>query len=336
MAIRTYTGVDVINVDVSQSGNITGSTVNRGAHCSSSGNGSIDSAIYAAYFKLDFTVFPSIPIDAAITRVHCFVDNHQVVDATTVAGTASTEAIGILYQVQLPATVLQSAVLNTSFVAPPNSNQIVDQRLEWTIDYDPPISRSDLMNEFGFFGGTYPTSGKLLLIQPAADTNVITDGTANADSTFSNWTFEVTYTSGPFSWYLETHQSTISGQPATIVDDAVQVLDGDTPPIGSTFYGTGDDFPDGPIYHDYYYPPTGDILNQPISPGLAWLLQFVNFSADLRFDFATESRTVALIDPSGIYTLVEGKTHDTLYERTTIDHQDVKIPDPFGKTGYVP
>lgn len=45
---------------------------------------------------------------------------------------------------------------------------------------------------------------------------------------------------------------------------------------------------------------------------------------------------VFIMNPSGIYTLVEDKTHDTLYERMTgITTQNVKIPDPFVKTGFV-
>lgn len=41
-------------------------------------------------------------------------------------------------------------------------------------------------------------------------------------------------------------------------------------------------------------------------------------------------------DPSGIYTLVEGKTHDTLYDRTGEESVDVAIPNPFIETGYIP
>lgn len=43
-----------------------------------------------------------------------------------------------------------------------------------------------------------------------------------------------------------------------------------------------------------------------------------------------------MMNVSGIYTLVEGKLHDTLYERMTgITVHDVKIPDPFAKTGFI-
>lgn len=48
------------------------------------------------------------------------------------------------------------------------------------------------------------------------------------------------------------------------------------------------------------------------------------------------SATITFIgDPSGIYTIVEGKTHDTLYQRTGVDHIDMPIPNPYGVTGYL-
>lgn len=41
-------------------------------------------------------------------------------------------------------------------------------------------------------------------------------------------------------------------------------------------------------------------------------------------------------NPSGIYTIVPGKTYDTLYERIpAVTSQDVKIPDPYIITAYV-
>ena len=54
-------------------------------------------------------------------------------------------------------------------------------------------------------------------------------------------------------------------------------------------------------------------------------------------EFGGTAIMVFIYNPSGIYTLVPGKTHDTLYERISgIDSQNIKIPDPFIKTGYIP
>lgn len=49
-----------------------------------------------------------------------------------------------------------------------------------------------------------------------------------------------------------------------------------------------------------------------------------------------EPISVLLKDISGIYTLIPGKTDDTLYDRQTgQENVDVKIPDPLFKTGFI-
>jgi hypothetical protein len=53
------------------------------------------------------------------------------------------------------------------------------------------------------------------------------------------------------------------------------------------------------------------------------------------FDFGGSADILFIGDPSGIYTLVEGKRHDTLYDRTMVDSVDVAIPEPYGITGYL-
>jgi hypothetical protein len=52
-------------------------------------------------------------------------------------------------------------------------------------------------------------------------------------------------------------------------------------------------------------------------------------------DFGGSAITLFIGDPSGIYTLVPDKKHDTLYERTDVDSINVKIPNPFIVTGFL-
>lgn len=58
----------------------------------------------------------------------------------------------------------------------------------------------------------------------------------------------------------------------------------------------------------------------------------------LTIDLALSPTMQFIGDPSGIYTLVVGKTNDTLYERIPAARtsQIVKIPRPFGKTSFTP
>lgn len=52
-------------------------------------------------------------------------------------------------------------------------------------------------------------------------------------------------------------------------------------------------------------------------------------------DFGGSASFVFIGDPSGIYTLVVNKTHDTLYERTDVNSVNVKIPDPIAKLAFL-
>lgn len=63
-----------------------------------------------------------------------------------------------------------------------------------------------------------------------------------------------------------------------------------------------------------------------------------DFIITMGLEFAEDFSSIMLLlaDPSGIYTLVPGKTHDTLYERTGVNHVDMAIPEPFGRSSYVP
>jgi len=60
-------------------------------------------------------------------------------------------------------------------------------------------------------------------------------------------------------------------------------------------------------------------------------LQLVNSTIDVGGGASMQF----ILEPSGIYTLVEGKTHDTLYSRTSPTSTDVAIPNPFAVTSFL-
>lgn len=62
-----------------------------------------------------------------------------------------------------------------------------------------------------------------------------------------------------------------------------------------------------------------------------------DFVASGSVSFGGAAFVVGIVNPSGIYTVVPGKTHDTLYERngtTTATTLNVMIPEPFVTLGY--
>jgi hypothetical protein len=90
-------------------------------------------------------------------------------------------------------------------------------------------------------------------------------------------------------------------------------------------------------------PDTDDWAKGPPSPTIpvSWDVDTpdINFTGgqDGFIDLGGAATIVLAADPSGIYTLVPGKTNDTLYDRdvTPVGTIDVKIPDPFLKTGFL-
>lgn len=55
-------------------------------------------------------------------------------------------------------------------------------------------------------------------------------------------------------------------------------------------------------------------------------------------EFPIQNFNITLVDGSGLYTLVEDQHHDTYYDRSVspVVTTDLKIPDPFAKTGFIP
>lgn len=85
-------------------------------------------------------------------------------------------------------------------------------------------------------------------------------------------------------------------------------------------------------YVDFTSSPESD----PVIVSFSGVTPDISYVGTLLADFALASEFVFIGDPSGIYTIVPNKRHDTLYERTDVDSIDVKIPDPFVKTSFVP
>lgn len=88
----------------------------------------------------------------------------------------------------------------------------------------------------------------------------------------------------------------------------------------------------------YRYSPSNQISpasNSVVATFSSSGLPDISVTGDINIDIDWSSSIVFIADPSGIYTLVPGKTDDTLYTHTTPDTVDVKIPDPFIKTAFI-
>lgn len=134
----------------------------------------------------------------------------------------------------------------------------------------------------------------------------------------------------------------ITGMPfgTEIIIGSVPINGNGTYAFTHTFVGSGFTGSNTPkfTYRFYLYSAELDSISS-----LSSSSSFVGGVPDLEvtgsggISFGGSSSIVTIGEPSGIYTLVKDKTHDTLYERQsgTTTSINVKIPDPYIKTGFV-
>lgn len=299
---------------------------------------------YDAIGYINFNLFPTIPASASITRVAC---SGVASGALTTSGTGGG-----------------SSVIFISFTSYPGGSTIEEdgealtiegsygQSLGWEIIYDPPKTRAQIITLFGS-AGNYPTSGTYLgaALTCTAFADIITPGDASSNATLSSWTFEVTYDLENYSWYIKPTIKIVNGQPVKIIEDAtadiVQVIDGEDPPevlfgeLPYEFYGTGEDFPDGPEYVwwesvDFYI----FYIYSPITPSVPGITTWIPLAAPPAcvgcLTLTLGSLDVLAADASGIYVLTNNKSNDTLYVRPDGGTVDVKIPNPRIRIAYLP
>lgn len=98
-------------------------------------------------------------------------------------------------------------------------------------------------------------------------------------------------------------------------------------------------------YTFFHYYLTGSGISGSVSypldsggePGEPEETPLVDMTMDGGIDFGGAPSIAMIVNPSGIYGLIPNLTHDVLYERIpTITSVNVKIPDPFAKTGFLP
>lgn len=367
MPSRLFDQLDVIGIvdthdtlaHVSVSGSFGDWILSGSAVDSQSGiNFHLVDGCYGTYRKtgiIDFTKTPRIPINALISKVSFKI-------AASLIGTGVADCNGIIgaqigtdgraegnakfgFNIDVDGWIV---TLNIFADDPKDANFLLNSLHSSASDSDSRISAfEDIIDSYPLTYDQFITKYGIVTLEiytnTYGDSLYIggTSGSGSINTSFSgrlyDFQLEVTYTAGPFSWYIQTHEDTIGGQPATIVDDIVAVTDGDTPPVGYEYYASDDTYPISIPLYNWYEPTSGTVINQPFPPGEGWLLQLAEIVSELGVELALESKVVAIVNPSGIYTLIEGKRHDTLYERLTgITSINVAIPRPYGTTGFIP
>lgn len=346
------------NVLYSYANNLgSGSNSLNGINQSAHAIGNDETSDYSTYAEgyLDFVSNPgSLPADASITKVVCranVLGNAQCSNGDT--GSANAQALVQLFAYELPSSAYIGGPVYANAVVsgPPADSQSYDEVISWELNFSPAKTRDELIALFGT-PGIIHTSGNFLV----ANMNVTAGGSAevtcSSTGSIGSWELVVTYTSSEmYSWYIKPTTKIVNGLPTRIIaspDDILAVTVGEDPPEGYELYstiGSGPDFPDGPTYVWWYSPDFYQFyIYSPITPAVlgstTWILvggvpTCVNCTS-----VSLDEIDILVADASGIYKFDPTSKHDTLYVRegfsTFVGTEDVKIPNPFGKTGLVP
>jgi len=140
-----------------------------------------------------------------------------------------------------------------------------------------------------------------------------------------------------------------SGSDSTRIDSADIVGDGITA-VGLDSFTVGSALNENGITYEVFIilggitgPDNGEFPSDNVpAPGTQWIQPVYNPASDIFITgdgglILNGQPSVGLLkDISGIYTLISGQIHDTLYDRQTGQtNVNVKIPDPIVKTGYI-
>lgn len=329
MPIRSYTNVDLILVsditNVNSNSTIIGTKFNRTIAGSTAAPGTVQ-LDQTVTVNIDYTAFPSIPVNAVISKVE--------ISWTIVGNTSGSHQVdGYFLAARLiggpgPAYIIlggQSALSDDP--VPVNEVKNYTDNTSQT--------RAELIANYGTLVAQLSTLAKNLVGGIGLSTALTT----------SIFTLDVTYVDGPFSWWIKPTEKIINGGRIKIIEDPGDILavaDDDDPPPGYVFYGSDDDFPSGPvdvwwISNDFFQ----FFIFSPIDPSVLGFSTWTNFGASPPTCSACLTLTLGVLtiliaNASGIYTLQDAKTNDTLYLRATSETIDFKIPNPFAKTGLVP
>lgn len=278
---------------------------------------------------VDFAnVIVGIPVNAMITKVVIRIPKTINVNISG-AGTGGGCSLTLPFDSGIPITDPSSIVYSTSV-----SGSLADHIYDYSSS---PITRAELITNHG----TQTMLAGLIGEASQSGANFI-DYNYSYDA---GWRIRVTYFEGPFSWFIKPTEKIINGGKIRIIqepEDILAVPEGDDPPPGFEFYGSDVDFPSGPVFswwisNDFFQ----FFVFSPISPSISGFSTWTNFGASpptcsACLTLTLGELTILIANASGIYTLQDAKTNDTLYLRATSDTIDFKIPNPFAKTGLVP
>lgn len=301
------------------------------------GLGAVSSAFqYNQSADINFQTFPAIPITSRITKVVVSTGSGDA----SVSGSAA--ALGLNIQAITVALNGNGALLShsqsgsgaQSYNA---ANPIGGSSI--TVDYSHnTLSYADFVAAYGSVG--------IELSCNCSVTGFNGGSLSYAVSAGAGFSLIVTWSTGPFSWYIPYETRIVNGRPFRVPTGPVVLIDDNdpNPPDPAAFYNAGSeaDIPAGPVLYYWFSPdwwfffPLSILIPDDISD---WIPTLVPPTCTSCLTLTLGTITILVADASGAYTLQSGKTNDTMYVRVdplAVTTDDAPIPSPNAKIGFVP
>lgn len=346
MLTKVYTNFDIENFTVVSEAYInTGSSSGTKLQQTATSNGTMHArgssfkscdAVIQLSGELDFTRFPAIPDTAIIA---------SIVIEITLAGTANGNGTfkRIICTLTKTYNTVPVNVIN-SFNTQVGGAQIYNVNSALTATDLTVTTKAGLIAAYSSIG--------LLLESFVSDGPALHFGELCSSSIqTTDFSITINYDLDQYSWYIKPTIKIVNGIPIQLIADAaldiIPIIDGDPIPRGYVFYGTGEDFPDGLEYLWWYSEDVYEFyiltLIDPTvedSPLARWLRFSGIPTCTNCTSVALETATILVADASGIYKFDKTIKHDKLYVRegfsVFVDTINVKIPNPFARTGFIP
>lgn len=305
--------------------------------------------VYEVTADVDFDNFPPIPDNVVVTEILVSLQYTAWIigEATTFAFDPFFDTLSIIeelngyteYQifqrlVSLGTRGDPSLSCNEGSLAPVTLNTLWDATTLMAQFGFPSLTRQQLVSFFGpYIKRIQSTNQQIIQALTKNDCGVNASVEMSMGFQFNDWSMLVTYTELPYMFTMNPPSASTVEKGQTIR----LTSPGTDPLVDLNLAELTLSMACGVIVPDVQTPQLL-IFTIPASCSGAGLMDLVATGNGTQFsgDIVLGTLTILLANASGIYTLVKGKTSDTLYssarDGTTYN---VKIPNPFARTGFI-
>lgn len=296
-------------------------------------------------WDVDYENFPAIPDGAKVKKLtfrrprsvnYTFTDNDIDDEDNNMSF--------LTYEDDILTPIFFASVSDSGYASPKIVNEVfagedADEILFDHTGTEDFVTKEDLIADWSSFNNNIPGMSIFVSLPLGGATTAL----SGSMSVGNGWTVTVEYEEG-FDWEVSPQGRTVQpGTEITATSSGPDALDFELIETITAQPKNGDGDPIGPpieidpttITNNLLIFRMPDFATNPLPLFVSIIITSSQFTGEMELQLY---QTIYIYNAPGIYKLVPGQRHDTLYDRT--DEEDVttintKIPDPFIKTGMI-